>query len=87
MFYTSNEPSSYEGSIEIKFNSEQRTNHIVWNKAYLDVNKSSILLKQTLDDTQINVISSSSSYESQTQLYDIFVSNGLESGKNCFNEI
>jgi aminopeptidase N len=80
LFDTSIAPSSYDGSIEIKFNCEQNTNHIVLNKAYLDVNESSILLKQTIDDTQINVISSS--YDNQTQLYDLFVSNGLESGKN-----
>ena len=54
-FDTSIESSTFDGSIEIQFNCKNNTNHIVLNKAYLDVDESSILLKQLLDETQINI--------------------------------
>jgi aminopeptidase N len=79
LFDTSIEPSVFDGSVEIRFSCEEKTNHIVLNKAYLDIDESSILLIQLLDEIQIDVINLS--YDSIKQLYDLNVSNSLEIGK------
>jgi aminopeptidase N len=79
LFNTSIEPSTFDGSIEIRFSCEENTNQIVLNKAYLDIDESSILLSQLFDEIQIDVVNSS--YDSITQLYNLIVSKSLESGK------
>jgi aminopeptidase N len=80
LFDSSIEPTTYDGSVEIDFNCEQNTNHIILHKAYLDIKESSIVLNELNNNVQIDILSTS--YDIETQIYDLMLSNDLISGNN-----
>ncbi len=80
LFDSSIEPTTYDGSVEIHFNCEQNTNHIVLHKDFLDIKESSIVLNGLNYNVQIDILSTS--YDIETQIYDLMLSNDLISGKN-----
>lgn len=75
------EPSTFNGSIVIKFKCVEKTNKIVLHKTDIYIKEDSVKITDGLNNN-INYLSAT--YENETQLYTISLSQGLEKDKDYF---
>ena len=80
-FDSSTEPNNFDGVVKILFVCNQKTNHIVLHHGYMDIaTNPPIVVKNIFDGSLINV--SASTYDEETEIFDISVSTSLQVGQN-----